>query len=360
MIKYLGSKRTLVGVLGEMAAAVEARTAIDLFTGTTRVAQEFKRRGIHTTACDIATYSQVLSDCYIATDASEVDAAAVAAEIAELNALPGVDGYFTRTFCEQARFFQPKNGRRVDAIRDRLADMVDSPLYPVLLTSLLLAADRVDSTTGLQMAYLKQWAPRASRDLELRVPDLLPGPGRTVGGDASDLVHALPRTDLMYVDPPYNQHRYFTNYHIWETLVRWDQPAHYGVACKRADAREPHTRSAFNSKRLMPEAFAELIAAARADVVVVSYNDEAWVTAEQVSGWLRESGHDEVAVLAFDSKRYVGAQIGVHNPAGERVGRVGHLRNLEYLFVAGPASSVDAAVAAAARVGSPVEIAPAG
>ena len=53
----------------------------------------------------------------------------------------------------------------------------------------------------------------------------------------------------MYLDPPYNQHRYFTNYHVWETLVRWDEPAHYGIACKRVDARDDSTRSVFNSKQ---------------------------------------------------------------------------------------------------------------
>ena len=71
VIKYLGSKRTLVPVLGELAVAAGARTALDLFTGTTRVAQELKRRGIDVTASDLATYSAVLSDCYVATDASD-------------------------------------------------------------------------------------------------------------------------------------------------------------------------------------------------------------------------------------------------------------------------------------------------
>jgi len=75
VIKYLGSKRTLVPVLGAMAAAVDAGTAVDLFTGTTRVAQEFKRLGMTVTASDIATYSEVLSDCYIATDATAVPSA---------------------------------------------------------------------------------------------------------------------------------------------------------------------------------------------------------------------------------------------------------------------------------------------
>jgi len=346
VIKYLGSKRTLVPVLGEMAVATGARTAIDLFTGTTRVAQEFKRRGIEVTAADLASYSAVLSDCFVATDAGTVDLDALDVELARLDAVEGRSGYVTETFCERARFFQPKNGRRIDAIRDAIErdHPEGSPLRPVLLTSLMLAADRVDSTTGVQMAYLKQWAPRAHADLRLRRPELLPGPGTTVRGDAMVLVDDVPAVELAYVDPPYNQHRYFANYHIWETLVRWDAPEHYGIACKRVDVRE--RRSVFNSRRTMPAALADLLGRLRAEVVVVSYNDEAWVTPDEMTRFLRDAGHAEVALLAFDSKRYVGAQIGIHNASGQRVGEVGRLRNVEYLFVAGPPDRVAAAVSA--------------
>ncbi|HET6165427.1 MAG TPA: DNA adenine methylase [Marmoricola sp.] len=345
MIKYLGSKRTMVPLLGDIAEGVGARTAVDLFTGTTRVAQELKRRGIHVTATDVATYSQVLSDCYIATDGSTVDLRDLDDELARLSALPGDPGYFTRTFCEESRFFQPKNGARIDAIRNAIeADHHGSPLHPILLTSLMLAADRVDSTTGLQMAYLKHWAPRSHQDLELRRPELLPGPGATVGGDVTVTVDQLPAVDLIYLDPPYNQHRYFTNYHIWETLVRWDEPEAYGVARKRIDSRDEATKSVFNVKRAMPAALADLILRARAEVVVVSYNDESWVTAEQLTGMLLAAGHEQVRMLAIDSKRYVGAQIGIFNPSGEKVGQVARLRNVEYVFVAGPAAKVEAAL----------------
>jgi adenine-specific DNA-methyltransferase len=346
VIKYLGSKRTLVPVLGDMAVATGARTALDLFTGTTRVAQEFKRRGLEVTAADLASYSAVLSDCYVATDAADVDVAALDAEIARLAALPGHRGYVTRTFCENARFFQPRNGMRIDAIREEIerAHPPGSPLRPLLLTSLLIAADRVDSTTGIQMAFLKEWAPRAHAELALRRPDLLSGPGRTVRGDSMETVDRLEPVDLAYVDPPYNQHRYFSNYHVWETLVRWDEPEHYGVACKRVDARERH--SVFNSRRTMPDALSDLLRRTRARVVVVSCNDEAWVDADDVDAWLRAAGHEEVAVLSFERKRYVGAQIGVHDHTGRRVGEVGRLHNLEHLVVAGPRDLVEAAVSA--------------
>jgi len=348
VIKYLGSKRTLTGCLGDIATVIEAKTAVDLFTGTTRVAQEFKKRGITVTATDIATYSKVLADCYIVTDAATVDFAGLDSAIRELNALPGYDGYVTETFCRKSRYFQPKNGQRIDAIRDQIeAQYLDSPFYPILLTALMLAADRVDSTTGVQMAYLKDWAPRAYNDLELRAPSLLAGQGYAILGDANQTVETLPRTDLMYLDPPYNQHRYFTNYHIWETLVRWDAPEHYGIACKRIDSREETTKSIFNKKRDMPIAFKSLLRKAKAEVLVVSYNNESWITPAEMQDTLYDAGHQEVQMLSFDYKRYVGAQIGIHNPAGQKVGTVSHTRNLEYVFVAGPREKVAAACATA-------------
>jgi len=348
VIKYLGSKRRLVPVLGDLVAASGARTALDVFTGTTRVAQELKRRGLQVTAVDVASYSKVLADCYVATDASRVDHDDLRDALRDLSGLPGKPGYFTDTFCVRSRYFQPHNGARVDAIRDAIErDYGDSALRPILLTALMLAADRVDSTTGVQMAYLKQWAPRSYHDLELRTPELLPGPGTAVAGDAADVVTDAPPVDVAYLDPPYNQHRYFTNYHIWETLVRWDAPEHYGVACKRVDSRDDTTKSVFNRRREMPSALRALIGRTRATMVLVSYNDESWVSVDEMTAALTAAGHETVRMLAFDHKRYVGAQIGIHDPRGRRVGRVSHLRNMEQVFVAGPRDMVAAAVLAA-------------
>ncbi|WP_148570742.1 DNA adenine methylase [Nocardioides caldifontis] len=346
MIKYLGSKRALVPVLGSIATAVGARTAVDLFTGTTRVAQELKRRGLHVTGVDTASYSGVLGDCFLATDALQVDQAELLRALAHLASLPGERGYFTETFCENARFVHPRNGMRVDAVRRAIEESyAGTPLHALLLAALLVATDRVDSTTGVQMAFLKQWAPRALRELTLQPPALLEGPGAMVVGDALEVVETLEPVDLAYLDPPYNQHRYFTNYHVWETLVRWDAPDHYGIACKRVDARDDEaTRSVFNRRATMPAALAALLQRVRAEVVVVSYNDEGWITPDEMVTMLRDAGHPAVRRLAFDSKRYVGAQIGIHGPTGEKVGTVSRLRNVEYVFVAGPGDKVEAAV----------------
>jgi adenine-specific DNA-methyltransferase len=340
VIKYLGSKRRLVPVLGDLFTRSGARTALDLFTGTTRVAQELKGRGGRVTAVDSTRYAEVFARCAIELDADQVDVAEVDEALAHLSSLPGVDGYFTETFCVRSRFLQPHNGRRVDAIRDAIErDFAGSWLYPVLLTSLVQAADRVDSTTGVQMAYVKQWAPRSYKALELRRPVLLPGPGRAVRGDALALAASLPAVDLAYLDPPYNQHRYLANYHVWETLVAWDAPEHYGVACKRVECRDPASRSAFNSQRRMPGALAELLGALSAEVVVLSYNDESWMTLDELVALCEVRG--SVVALGFDSARYVGARIGIHDRNGVRVGQVSHLRNVEYVLVAGPRAVVE-------------------
>ena len=229
VIKYLGSKRRLVPALAALAEASGARTGLDLFCGTTRVSQAWKALGLEVTAADSARLAHVLARCYVATDPSSRPGlmADVEAAVDRLNSVEGRPGYVTATFCLASRYFRPENGARIDAVRDVIeAEYAGTDLWPVLLTSLLEAADRVDSTTGLQMAYLKQWAARSLQPLVLRVPDLLAGPGRAVQGDACALVGpgGLPGVDLAYLDPPYNQHRYDSNYHVWETIVAWDAP----------------------------------------------------------------------------------------------------------------------------------------
>lgn len=344
MIKYIGSKRTLVPHLLRIVQALpDVRSVADVFSGTARVGHALKGRGYHVIANDHLSYAHVLARCYVQADAQKVlpEAREV---IAALRTVKPQAGYFTETFCVRSRYFHPKNGERIDAMRERIARMCLEPdVEAVALTSLIEAADRVDSTTGVQMAYLKAWAPRALNDLELRVPDVLPGPGVALHIDAVEAAYVV-EADLTYLDPPYNQHSYLGNYHVWETLVRWDKPSVYGVACKRLDCRDYD--SPFNSKRRIHDALRQIAGSVRGKYLLVSFNNEGFVTRDEMLGLLRERGH--VATVEIDFKRYVGAQIGIYNPRGQKVGRPSHLRNTEYLFLVGPdAVAVERAVAAA-------------
>ena len=347
MIKYLGSKRALMPVLETLFAASDAQTAVDLFTGTTRVAGAMKQAGMFVTAVDTASYSEVFSKTFIELDSSEADLPELEKAVRHLNSLPGSDGYFTEVFCEKARFFQASNGQRIDAIRDAIeSEYRNSWMYFPLLSCLLIAADKVDSTTGVQMAYLKNWSRRSFMNLELKVPELIAGKGVSVRSDAAEDVTAIGSVDLAYLDPPYNQHRYFGNYHIWETLVRWDRPDYYGIANKRLDARDPANKSAFNSKLTLPSALERVISILDAKTLLLSYNNESWLSRRELTDMCLK--FEEVRILDFDSKRYVGAKIGGYNQAGELVGKPGASRNLEHIVVAGSKSTVSGMVKALA------------
>lgn len=332
MIKYIGSKRAL---LGHVAAAVAAAlpdggTVCDLFSGTARVGHALKKRGFRVWSNDHNAYAHALATCYVQADRDRWMEKAERV-LAELRTAPAEAGWFTRAYCEQARFFHPDNGARIDAVRERIAAMALEPeLEAIALVSLMEAADRVDSTAGLQMAYMKRWAPRALKPLELRLPELLPGEGRATRADAVEIAPEI-EADLVYLDPPYNQHSYLGNYHCWESLVLWDKPETYGVANKRVDVRT--RKSAFNSRPGIGPALETTLAALKAPNLVVSFNDEGYLSREELVRMLSVRG--EVQVIEIARPRYVGARIGIHNPRGEKVGAVGRLRNVEYLFVVG-------------------------
>lgn len=338
MIKYLGSKRTLLPWITGLVRAVPGATSVaDLFSGTARVGHALKQQGLRVLANDHNAYALANARCYVESD-RECVAAEARRLLTELQQLPGRPGWFTETYCIRSRFIQPHNGARIEAIREAIAAMALEPaLEAVLLVSLMEAADRVDSTTGVQMAYLKQWAPRSFRDLELRLPDLVarPAAGRCEahGMDALEAAAAL-AADVTYLDPPYNQHSYLRNYHVWESLVRWDRPEVFGIACKRTDCRERN--SPFNSRVRIAAAFSAVLQRVRSRAVVVSFSNEGWLTRDQLVSMLAalHGGSARVFTLEHDHPRYVGARIGIHNPRGERVGTVGHLTNKELIHLA--------------------------
>ena len=203
----------------------------------------------------------------------------------------GEHGYFTETFCVQSRFFQPHNGMRVDAIRneierlDALAGRARAPAHEPhgggRPRRLAPAGCRWPTSSSGRRARSTTSSCASRRGA--------PGPAGTVSRlDAGDLAAQLDGFDCAYLDPPYNQHSYFSNYHVWETLMRWDAPEHYGVACKRVDCRT--TKSPYNSKRGAWQAFSSLIERLPTPWIVVSFNNEGFHDLDQVAALLSREG----------------------------------------------------------------------
>jgi adenine-specific DNA-methyltransferase len=166
---------------------------------------------------------------------------------------------------------------------------------------------------------------------------LLEGDGSASCLDAAEAAERF-EADVAYLDPPYNQHSYLGNYHVWETVVRWDAPEVYGTACKRTDVRE--RGSAFNRRGSIAGAFAAVLERVRARRIVVSFNDEGYLELERLRELLATRG--EVSEASVDHPRYIGHRLGIYNPEGVKVGTPGPARNREHLFVVECAGALSA------------------
>ena len=337
MIKYIGSKRKLIDQLLSTIKSCRGKSVVDLFSGTSRVGYALKKAGYRVLANDHNNYAYIIAKAYIETSIEDVDQSKLQKLIKHLNNLKGEDGFFTETYCKNAMFFRPKNGQKIDAIRNEIEALdLSNNERAVLLVSLIEAADRVDSTVGLQMAYLKQWSKRSYNDLELKMPNLLP---RAIHGDGS--AHKLDarvaasslKADIFYLDPPYNQHSYLGNYHIWETLVLWDKPEVYGKAMKRKDVKK--RKSPFNSKRLAVTELSEVIKRIDAKTIIVSFNNEGYVSKDEIENILKDwAGPGQVLTQQLGHKRHVCSQIGIYDLSGKKRGTPGKKQNIEYIFTA--------------------------
>ncbi len=325
-IKYAGSKLRLLPFILEMAGRTGARDVFDAFAGTTRVGQAFARRGFRVVSNDSAVWSRTFGLCYLKNRRPRNYFGEI---FAHLNSLPPTDGWFTANYGGDPsrpngakRPWQIRNTRKLDAIRpeiDRLG--LDETDRSVVLTSLILALDAVDSTIGHQAAYLKNWSARSFKEMELRVPELIANHGEHEVL-CEDVFDALPkvRTDLAYLDPPYGSNnekmppsrvRYGAYYHIWTSVVLNDRPELFGKANRRADTRDGLSASVFEDFRRSAsgeftavEAIKRLIDGIDARHVLLSYSSGGRATAEQLHDILGGAGKI-VASAGIDYRRNV-------------------------------------------------------
>lgn len=174
-IKYAGSKLKLLPHILQLVQKVKPRTVLDGFSGTTRVSQALAQTGHRVIANDLSAWSEVFGKCYLLNTHSPEHYQPL---IDHLNSLPGRDGWFTEHYggepnggCSVSddglkKPWQKHNTRRLDAIREEIEVLTLSEVErAVLLASLVLALDEVESTLGHFDSYLNDWSPRSYNKL---------------------------------------------------------------------------------------------------------------------------------------------------------------------------------------------------
>lgn len=309
-IKYAGSKLRILPYMLEMIRQLEGvETVLDGFSGTTRVSQAFAQLGFSTTSNDISLWSEVFGNCYLIAKSKPKYYSEL---IDHLNNLPGYDSWFTDNYggheLDTKKPFQRKNTRKLDAIRDEIdALKLKWEDKCVLLTSLILALDKVDNTMGHYVAYLSKWSPRSFNELKLQLPLRLETSGsHQVVRDDIFVTATKNRYDLAYFDPPYGSNnekmppsrvRYAAYYHLWTTIIKNDKPTIFGKAGRRVDSRDDLSASVFEEFRknkigdyIAMEALRKLITETNARYLMLSYSSGGRATKQQLLDVITDSG----------------------------------------------------------------------
>jgi len=334
-IKYTGSKLKLLPYILSLAKKCNVDTVFDGFSGSTRVSQAFAKLGYQVISNDIAVWSKTFAQCYLLNDRP---AAYYQPIIDHLNHLPGIDGWFTEHYgtnvqngnslsskCTK-RPWQIHNTRKLDAIRSEIDKMALLEIESaVLLTSLILAMDEVDSTLGHYASYLNEWSPRSHKTMTMRVPSLILSDRKhtVLQKDILSICDKI-ECDLAYFDPPYGSNnekmppsrvRYAAYYHLWTTICLNDRPAIFGKANRRTDSSDTVASSVFEDFRksesgrfIVVEAIEKLIRNTRARYIILSYSSGGRATAEELQQVLEHSGRI-LDIMNVDYRKNVMAQM---------------------------------------------------
>ena len=319
-MRYIGCKTNLLPHIEDVVLTNVARKGVfcDLFAGTHSVAAHFKKLGFQIISNDLLCLAYVFGRALIQSNEAPTftklthlpdalpsglfDGTETYLKVLNyLNRLDGVpDGFIRNAYCPDGdneynrRYLSDRNGKKVDAIRQRIEawrqdDLITEDEYYILLLSLLEAVSKVTNISGTYGAYLKEWDARTYKELTLKPIASIPSDKEhaVYQEDANRLVGQI-ECDVLYIDPPYNSRQYITNYHLLETIARYDNPDVYGkTGLRRYSEAE---KSAYCSRRACLRAFAALISRATAKHIVVSYNSEGIMDEAEIRDVLREKG----------------------------------------------------------------------
>lgn len=254
----------------------EGKVFADLFAGTGVVGKTFKEKGYKVISNDIQYYSYVLNKHLIE------NVPPLSIDIVDnLNQLAGTEGFIYKNYCAGSgsgrQYFTDQNGMKCDSIRIELERLkncgqIDESQYYYLLASLINSIDKFANTASVYGAFLKQVKKSAAKEFELELLPIIDGDkeSKAYNENISDIIQNI-GGDILYLDPPYNARQYCTNYHVLETIARYDSPELKGKTGLRDYSKQ---KSLFCSPRTVVEAFDDVLRHADFDYIFLSYNNE--------------------------------------------------------------------------------------
>ncbi|HEX8914081.1 MAG TPA: DNA adenine methylase [Humisphaera sp.] len=344
LIPYIGNKRKLLHLIGRALdhTGVRAGTFVDLFAGSTVVSRWAKRRGLRVVANDWEPYAHQIALGTVVPNAPPAftQLGGVDAVFRHLDALPPVRGYVATHLCpadderpdvaRERMFFTSANGERIDAVGEQIAawaaaGAIDGTERAYLNAAFVYAVSYASNTSGVFKGFHNGWGGRTGTALyrirgrlTLSPPVLFDNAQANVAlrEDAASLAGRLAdacggRPEVAYLDPPYNQHPYGSNYHVLNTVALWDKPPvtptiiSNGISRNKSAIRtdwRTERRSPYNHAADALPAFRRLLESIDARWVLASYSTDGNMPLSGVAEALCARG--AVTVFPERYKRY--------------------------------------------------------
>ena len=323
-MKYIGNKSNLLEFIEtslQSGGVPLDGSFTDLFSGTTSVAEHFKRKGLALISNDFMTYSYVMQKAFIESNAlpnfeKVLDHLKIKPSgdqldvlIDHLNNIEPMEGYFFNNYGDggdcNRMYFTRENACQVDAIRELIGSwlmeglITDSEFY-YLLAILIDAADHVANMSGTYGAYLKIWRSVALKKITLKKRHVYNNAksNSVFQEKAEDLIKRI-SGDILYLDPPYNSRQYAPNFHVLESLAVWDKQELSGKTGLR---NYDNQKSDFSSKTKATKALASVFESASFKYIALSYNNEGIIPQDSLEEILSIKG--DVEVFVKDYRRF--------------------------------------------------------
>ncbi len=332
LITYLGNKRSLLKAIENVVSGVRATVgdrrlrSADVFAGSGVVSRMLKRHSEEIHSNDFEGYAALISRAYL-TNAEDVDFLELNETVSRINSIvesgKGPEGFIAKLYApkddqniqpHERVFYTQENAKRLDAYAQLIHD---EPEYirHLLLAPLLSAASIHANTGGVFKGFYKDAngvgkfggsgadaLSRITAPIKLK-PIILSrfnSDSRVTQLDAADLSQHLDELDIAYLDPPYNQHPYGSNYFMLNLLVNYEEPKEISnVSGIPADWR----RSAYNKKRESMKALTSLVTDLPSKFILVSFSDDGFLEPTELESMMSELGKVEVFDIDYSAYR---------------------------------------------------------
>jgi adenine-specific DNA-methyltransferase len=317
-MRYIGNKENLLDKIYQVMQSknIQGNSFFDFFAGTTSVSRFFKKLDYQIFSSDLLYFSYVLQKAYISNNqelnfekllnkinfqSTSLFASPLHIVVEYLNQIQPVEGFISLNYTPfgtseleiPRMYYSDENGKIIDAIRQQIEvwkteNLITENEYFILLACLIETVPFYANISGVYAAFQKKWDPRAIKKMILRPVEFVVNnkENYTYNENSTELLNEV-EADIFYLDPPYNQRQYAPNYHLLETIAKYDNPIIKGVGGLRDYQNQ---KSKFCNATSAIQELNKIAKEGKFKTLILSYNTEGIMKQENIISTLEKYG----------------------------------------------------------------------